>query len=39
MFTDAVIEPFFRVYKGEETNPYDEKTNMDFKRFWNLEKQ
>ncbi len=39
MPADSVIEPYFRLYKGEETNPYDEITNMDFKRFWNLEKQ
>ena len=39
MFTDAVIEPYFRVYKGEKTNPYDEITNMRFKRIWNLEMQ
>lgn len=39
MYTDAVIEPYFRVYKGEETNPYDEITNMRFKRIWNLEMQ
>ena len=39
MPVDAVIEPYFRVYQGEETNPYDEITNMRFKRFWNLEMQ
>ena len=39
MSADAVIEPYFRIYKGEETNPYDEFSDMLSKRFWNLEMQ
>lgn len=39
MSSDSTIEPFFRLYKGEEVNPYDEIKEMEFKQFWNLEHQ